>query len=365
MRAALYVRYGAPRHVSILPPGLDDSYRLNRNQVFATTNQGMSVHEITNGMYLPSNIQVWAYPDLGFSVVLRDLILSWNYELPRTVEPAVETLADEGAVEANGLVGAAGGRAVFSPLLPDVRRLVVDERVSRLQTTAGGLLLAQLEVPGTPGDSLQAQAVVLDTAGTRVARGEAQLSPSRCDPAGMRTADFTFSVPPGDYRVAVAVSDGRGARGVARAISTVMPERGTLELSDVVPVCGTYDAGSQGAPVRLAPNVNAYVEDAAVLNAYYEIYNLRAGEDGLAQFEYSYDVHSIGRDLRPWYERILSPGDHSHLSVHSTESSPAPLRRQFISIPVASMPPGYYRLDVVVKDLLAGTRVVRSLEFHK
>jgi GWxTD domain-containing protein len=364
MRAALYVRYGAPKHVSFLPVGVPDMYRLNKAQIFVTTPDG-SIHEITNGMYLPKNVQAWEYPQLGFIVMLEDKILSWNYEMPRVDEPVFEPLASESAAEANGLVGAADGRAVFSPLLPDVRRLRVDERVSRLQTTSGGLLLAQLEVPGTPGDSLRAEAVVLDSAGARVARGEAHLSPSRCDPAGTRTADFTFDVPPGEYKVALAVSDNHGGRGVSRTRSSVDPDAGTLALSDVVPVCGAYEAGSQGAPVRLAPNVNAYVEDGAAFNAYYEIYHLRAGEDGLAQFEYTYEVHSIGRDSRPWYERLMSPGDHARIAVHSTESSPAPLRRQFIRVPVGGLRPGRYRLDVIVKDLLAGTRTVRSLEFYK
>lgn len=365
MRAALCVRYGTPRHVSFLPVGLDDRYRLNKNQVFATTNGGMSVHELTNGMYLPSNIQVWDYPELGFSVVLRDLVLSWNYELPRTEEPVPEARADEAAVEAQGLVGAAGGRAVFSPLLPGVRRLNVAGRVSRLQGERNGLLLAQLEVPGSPGDSLLAEAVVLDTSGVRLARGEAHLSPSRCDPAGTRTADFAFDVPPGEYRVAVAVSDAQGGRGVSRLSSGLEPDAGRLGLSDVVPVCGAYDAGSSGESVRLAPNVRAAAEDGVALNAYYEIYHLRAGKDGLAQFEYHYEVHSLGRDSRPWYARLLGGGDHTRLSVHSTESSPAPLRRQFIRVPIAGLPPGPYRLDVIVHDLLANTRAVRSLEFHK
>lgn len=364
MRAALYVRYGAPRHVEFLPAGIEDMYRLNKNQVFAFTGDGMG-HELTNGMYLPKNVQAWEYPQYGFIVLIEDKILSWNYEMPRVDEPVWEPLASEGVVEANGQVGAAGGRAVFSPLLPDVRRLHVDERVSRLQTTAGGMLLAQLEVQGLPGDSARAEAVLLDSSGTRIARGDSHLSPSRCDPAGTRTADFTFDVPPGDYRVAVSVSDGRGGRGVQRAESTVEPDPGTLRLSDVVPVCGAYQAGSQGAPVRLEPNVGAYVEDGLALNAYYEIYNLRAGDDGLAQFEYTYEVHTVGPDTRPWFERVLSPVQGARIAVHSSESSPAPIRRQFIRVPVSGLRSGRYRLDVIVKDQLAGTRTVSSLEFYK
>lgn len=365
MRAALYVRFGAPARVTFNPVGLPDEYRLNPNRALWVSPDGRSVRELTQPMYLPMNVQLWEYPNLGMVVEVRDLVLSQNYEMPRSPIQVVEARVDSQVAERHGLVATAGRRAAFSPLLPGVRRLDVAARVSRFLGASGPRLVAQFEVPGSPADSLAAEMVVLDSTGSGISRHSAQLSPSNCDPGALRTADFAFEVPPGSYRLAFAVSDARGGRGVARVTQAVADPVEGLAISDLVPVCGPYDAAVSGGPVRIAPNVTARVPDGAPLYAYFEVYDLRTAEDGRTRFDYVYEVHALGRNVRPWYRRWLPGRPHAKLSVRSEESGPGPLRRQFLQVPVGDLPPGEYRLDVVVHDLLAGRSAAQSLVFTK
>lgn len=362
MRAALYVRFGAPGKVTFLPVGVTDHYRLNRAEVYWTSPDGLSRREITQPMFLPMNVQVWEYPQLGMTVQIRDVVLSQTYEMPRSDTEVVEARVDSATAERSGLVAAASGRAVFSPLLPGVRRLEVAGRVSRFTGASGPRLLAQFEMPGSPADSLVAECVVLDSLGGHVADATVRPSPSRCDPAALRTAEFAFDVPSGRYQVAFSVGGSRRGRGVARMALAVDSAAAGLTMSDVVPVCGSYDGGGSGA-VRLAPNVGARVAAGAPLYVYFEVYGLRTDEDGRSRFDLVTQVHAPGRESRPWYSRVLGGRPHARIEVRSEESNPGPLRRQFLQVPVGSLGPGAYRLDVTVHDLLGGGSTVRSLAF--
>ncbi len=365
LRAAMMVRFGTPGRVTYLPVGVEDSRPLGTAKATWTSADRMMQREISEPVSVPMNVQVWEYPALGMTVTLHDLVLSQSYEMPRSAAEEIEATPDPKVAEANGIVLAPGGLATFSPLLPGVRRLELAERVSRFDAAGGPLLLAQLEAPGSPADSLFADGVVRDSAGAVVARGSVRLAPSRCDPAERRTAEFSFALPPGSYELWFAVRDGRGGRGVAHARDRVEPAPADLALSDLVPLCGPYEGAAGGAAVRLAPNVGARVPEGAPLHAYFEVYGLRAGEDGRSHFDYVYEVHALGRDARPWYERLLPGRPHARLAVHTEESGVGSLRRQFIQVPVATLPAGEYRLDLAVHDLVAGGRATRSLVFTR
>jgi len=51
------------------------------------------------------------------------------------------------------------------------------------------------------------------------------------------------------------------------------------------------------------------------------------------------------------------------IDVRSPEEGVGPTRRQYLSVPVRSLPPGRYRLEVTVKDHGASAR--REVEFVK
>lgn len=177
--------------------------------------------------------------------------------------------------------------------------------------------------------------------------------------------EFTFDLPAGRYRMAFAVSGAKGGRGVARAVLAVpAPVRG-LSMSDVVPVCGPYEASAGQGPVRLAANVESRFAGASRLHAYFEVYGLATDAGGRAHFDLAYEVHGLRGEPVPWYRRLVGSPPHARIAVRTEESSPGTLRRQFVQMPIEVLPPGEYRLDVHVHDRVAGGTVTRHLEFVK
>jgi hypothetical protein len=241
--------------------------------------------------------------------------------------------------------------------------------IARFQGPEGVHLLAQIETPGGPADSLGAEWVVLDSTRREVWRGARTLAPSACDATELRVADFAADLPPGSYLVGLSVHDGNGRRGVYRAATELRAAKPELTLSDVVVACGTPDLmiGAGDPPVvRLEPNPAARVAGNDPLTAYFEIYHLTPGGDGQSRFEYVYTVKSAERDPRIWLQRLLQPRRQpSPIEVSREDVNPGDLRRQFVTVPVQSLPAGKYKLEIRVRDLVAGDEAVRSAEFVK
>jgi hypothetical protein len=218
-----------------------------------------------------------------------------------------------------------------------------------------------LEAVAPPGDSLTAQVVVVDSTGREVARAAHPLAPSACEAARYRVADFTQELPPGRYTVGISVRAG-ARRGSARVPVELLAPGALLALSDVVVTCGT--PVTLGSSVRLDPNPLARVPAGAPLTAYFEIYHLTQDADGQSRFEYEYRVRSADRDPRIWLQRVLSPRPAaSELQVSRRETNAGALRRQFVSVPVNSLPAGNYQLEIVVRDLRTGGEARGSAPF--
>ncbi|HUK63638.1 MAG TPA: hypothetical protein VLV15_09895, partial [Dongiaceae bacterium] len=231
-------------------------------------------------------------------------------------------------------------------------------------------LIGLLATPLAPNDSAWATWVVLDSTRHEVARVGHPLSPSACDPARLRVADFASTLPPGDYLVALGVRDARGARGAVRSELTIDPTDTTLSLSDLVVSCGgaQVDPGAADTPptVRLNPNPGAIVSGHDPLVLYFEAYHLSAAPDGLAHLELAYTVRSAERDPRPLIQRLLSPRRPlPEVATHREEQQAGRIRRQFVDVPVQTLPPGHYRVEVVVTDQTAGTQASREAYFEK
>ena len=364
-RAELYVRYGAPGQTAYLPVGSALAQRPNQFDRFHDDRFG-NQHRIGSPMWYPLRSQTWDYPGLGMSVVLQDYAISNHYQLQAGRHASNDPVPDPRALARSDLLATAGGRAVFPVLPPGVKPLKVQGSITHFEEDGGVKLLAQIEVPGTPGDSIWAQCVVVDSSEHEFLRASRMLSPSGCDPTTLRTGDFALAVSPGRYRMAFSVRDSHGARGVARATAPVGPVPAALSLSDVVVTCGPIDVAREVPAVRLGPNLNARVSGEGPLIAYFEIYRLAPGADGQARFEYEYIVRSAERDTRPWYQRVLPFGGREpHYDVRSEAVNLGPLRRQFVSVPVQSLPPGYYRLEVRVRDLNTGATAAGSTIFER
>src|SRR5262249_53469456 len=239
---------------------------------------------ITFSSSIPANILAWDYPQLGMRVLMHDRLLSEYYQLPVSVDQSMDPVPDPEALDRlQDIVVTRGGRGVFPALPPGAKGRPADGAIARFEGPAGPRLLADLETPGPPDDSLWAEYVVLDSARNEIARLGRALEPSACDPTGAQVADFDGEFPPGKYLVGITVHDRQGRRGLYRALVPLAPSATELSLSDVVIPCGLpIETATGEAPrtVRLEPNPNAYVHGSDPLTAYFEIYHLRLGSDG-------------------------------------------------------------------------------------
>ncbi len=364
-RGEVYVRYGPPESVDYNPVGA--------KIVNANGGAGLQSHAdvfmFGTGPAYPANVQRWTYPELGMEVILQDRLLSEYYMLPVTEDYDPDPLPNpDSLAHRAGAMAMPSGRAVFHTLPPGAQPLPLEATIARFEGDTRPRLLAQVEVPGGPSDSLWAEWVVLDSTRNEVARARRTLSPSACDAAGRRVADFGAELPPGDYVVGLSVRDGKGRRGVFRDAAQLAAPGATLALSDVLLSCGAPDvsSGTAGLIVRPEPNPAARVAGDRPLTAYFEIYHLGPDAGGHSRFEYVYTVRPATRDTRIWIQRLLAPrAAIPEISASRAEENIGPLRRQFVSVPVQPLPLGRYRLEIRVRDLVANTEAVRTAEFVK
>lgn len=348
-RGELYVRYGPPHKVEYNPIGA----RLSMS--YAT------------GPEYPMNVLVWGYPELGMQVHLQDRLLSEYYLLPISLDHDMDPQPHPDSLAKLGdQLAVTGGRGVFPMLPPGIKSMPVTGHIARFNTGEGPRLMADVEVVGNPGDSLWAEWVVIDSSHAEVARLRRRLSPSACDPAELRVADFAENLKPGNYHVGITVHDDvNRRRGVFRTEVVMADSLEALAMSDVVVSCGTPPVGS-GPGVRIEPNAGARVAPGGNLTAYFEVYHLAPGEDGQSHFEYSCTVRSTERDTRVWVQRMFAPRSRiPEVDISRTAENLGSIRRQFVSVPVQTLPPGRYRLDVVVRDLVAATETQAEAAFLK
>lgn len=351
-RGEVYVRYGPPEHADYNPLGVPMS------QVYST------------GMSYPLNTLVWSYPSLGMQVQMQDRVLSEYYLLPISKYQDMDPRPDPAVLAARGdLLPSRGGRGVFPLLPPGATPRPVDGVLARFSGERGPRLFGQVETAGGPTDVVTAEWVVLDSTMTEVARVAQTAGVSACDPSTLKTANFAAELGPGPYEVGITVRDAAGGRGVYRSTIELSAAPPTLTLSDAVVTCGRPDvsAATGAAPaVRLEADPNAVVSGSGPLTVYFEMYDLRSDASGVSRFEYECTVRSAERDPRFWLQRVFQPRPRiPEISAGRREEQPGNLRRQFVSIPVAELGEGRYRLEILVRDLNAGSVATTSVRFAK
>jgi hypothetical protein len=299
---------------------------------------------------------------------MQDRLLSEYYQLPINPFMSMDPVPDPAILaELPDAIATRGGRGVFPSLPPGVRSRPAAGAVARFEGPSGPRLLAALEAPAAPDDSLWADYVVLDSTGAEVDRRRRTLVPSACDPAEAQVTDFDARYPPGEYLVGMTVRDRDGRRGLYRERVAIRPPGPDLALSDVVVSCGLPFQGEAGdvAPVvRPEPNPEATVRGNEPLTAYFEIYRLRTNREGRARFEYVYTVRSAERDRRIWIQRLFQPRPQPPpISASREEEQGGDMRRQFVRVPVQALPSGRFVLEITVRDLFAGTEARGRAEF--
>lgn len=346
-RGELLVRYGPPEVVDYNPLGMT---------LFSRGAPGTQ-------MQFPMNVLVWSWPSLGMRVVLQDRVLSEYYLLPTSSDRDMDPIPQPDSVGRRDAIGTHGLRGVFPTLPPGVKRLPLRSQIARFVTGAGPQLFAAVEVPARPGDAFVADCVVLDSLQREVARSSRGLSPSACRADSFRVADFSFPLPPGEYHVGFSVH-APGTRGTQRVSTELMPVLPGLLVSDLTVTCDAPVA--PGPSVRLDANPSLEVAAGDPLTAYFEVYGLATDEQGMARFEYSYRVRSATRDRRVWLQRLLQPaGTPPELDGTWRGEHSGGVRRQYVSVPLQSLPPGSWRLEVRVRDQITGEEAARETHFTR
>ncbi len=355
-RAETYVRYGPPNQVELNPAGVANTFKFAKDQPGRGRALGQSEY--------PLDALVWSYPDLGMRVVLHDRSLTGRYTPASTRDPDPLSVPDPRVLAKRGdLLSLGGGRLIISTRPPREQRLEVEGMVARFESEGRPRLLAQVQAPGSPGDTLWARWVVLDPAGRELARDSRELALSACDPTARRVAEFSATLGAGAFQVVVSVRDAQRRRGLFRDTLALAPASRGLALSDVVLACGEPALMVSGSTVRLEANIDARISGRQPLVAYFEIYRLAADAGGLARFEYEYTVRRVPRALTGLAKLFVLP-EAPVVSATSREAvQVGTLRRQFVSIPAQSLAPDHYRLEIRVRDLLTGAEVKGATEF--
>jgi GWxTD domain-containing protein len=342
-RAATYIRYGPPARVDYNPLGA------------SLTSKGGSHRQD-----YPMHVQVWVYPDLNMRITLHDRSLLDQYTSPAVPEPLPNSAPDPGALSRRHDLFAIGdGFAVFPKLPPASQRVEVQETLVAFEGATGPRLAAFVQADR---ESLEARWVVTDATGRTVASGGHAMDRSSCGGGTRASTEFSAELPPGRYDVAVSARDGRGHRGFQRTSVTLQPAFGTLSLSDLVLCCGEPALMVTNGVVRLEPLADAVARGTRPLTAYFEIYHLAQGSDGLSRYTFDYRVERLAFDKAA---RRLAPTGTFTTWASRDETFQGDVRRQFLSVRIASLPPGGYRLTLTVHDTLAGTSDSRSAAFTR
>lgn len=309
-----------------------------------------------NRSEFPLNAQLWLYPDLGMRILLHDRSLQGRWTVPAAREPLPGSAPDPAVLaKRHDLLAMRGGFAVFPTLAPPAQRLDVRQTLVAFEGADGPRLAAFVSAPA---ESLQARWLVTDRNGRTVARATQAMGRSLCG-AGRSASELDVPLMPGRYTVVVTARDAHGRRGIARDSLVLPMPTNVLSMSALVPSCGEPATLVDRDAVRLDPIHDRVVRGTAPLAVYFEITHLAIGDDGVSRYTFDYAVERLAVDK---HGRSSAAGVTTSWASRE-ELFRGRLRRQFLTVPVARLVPGRYRLTVTVHDTLSGLSDVGTLEF--
>lgn len=360
-RADLFVRYGPPAAIeyNLAGQGWDSELEITYSRHRELTHPGeMDYLPPPNGY--PYNMQVWNYPELGIRTVLIDRALTRSYELrPSLIYDRDDARVVPGSLANHPELMATGaGRGVFRALVPGARPMQVAGALSRFLVGDSTLIQAHVSTLGGAADSMSGTWAIVAVDGTVMKRQTAALSISACDPTGKRVGTFAATVPPGSYRVDLAVAARGGRRGVVHLGVRVDPVPSGLGMSDLVLVCGDPSMAAGSDAVRIEPNLSRQLTNSHALTAYYELYHLVAASNGERRFSFHYTIRLAAEPGDAGPGRVLIESSREETSIGSH-------RRQFVTAAIGSLAAGRYELRVEVRDLIGGGTALGATEFVK
>ena len=128
-------------------------------------------------------------------------------------------------------------------------------------------------------------------------------------------------------------------------------------ISDLVLVCG--NAPQLSSAVHIDPDVERRIGRPRSVVVYCELDHLNVGSSGSARFRYTCTVHPLEQNGR------AGGGARAVYEATRDEENVGPHRRQFVTIPVSTLPDGAYEVRMVVRDLESGAEVTGSTTFAK
>lgn len=354
MRAETYVRYGPPAKVLYNPVDVQLTYRAHAGQ-----QGGWDAGRNFKGGEYDLNAQLWLYPELNMKILMHDRSLTGHWTVPAVREPPPNSTPDASVLsQRHDLLGLQGGFAVFPTLAPPSQRLAMAQTLVVFDGVDGPRLAAYA---AAGGDSLQARWVVTDPRGRAVARGAQPMGRSLCE-AGRSAAEFGASLAPGRYVVVVSARDRHGRRGLVRDSIVVGGMNEPLTMSELVPCCGQPAMLVDRDAVRLEPLGDGIVRGNSPLAVYFEISRLEAGADGFAHYTFDWSIDRVEVDEATGRTTATAT---NNAWASREETFKGRVRRQFLSVPIARLARGRYRLVVGVHDKLSGLTEMKTVEFDR
>lgn len=358
-RADLFVRFGPPTSIAHNPKRL--GWGAEQEIIYFLPRELTHPNErdYTPGPNsYPYSMQVWQYPQLGTRAVLIDRQLTNTYE----ARPSLTQNRDDLSAEPDSLAGhpelraVDSGRGVFRALAPGLTPMPVEGGLARFVVGDSTLVQAHVAAAGGTADSMLGAWAIVASDGTVLRRETALLSVSACDPGNERVATFTTMVPPGEFRIDLAVSAKGGRRGVVRLRSNVGEVPPGLAMSDLVLLCGDAAMSTSPDAVRIEPNLSRRVANSKTVTAYFELDHLVTALNGQTRFSFRYTIRRAAESDEEEPGRIL-------IDSSREEQGSGAHRRQFVTAAIGSLRPGRYELRVEVRDLVGGGTATRLTEF--
>jgi hypothetical protein len=205
--------------------------------------------------------------------------------------------------------------------------------------------------------------LVVDSTGREVARQVQALDRSACVPESLRIARFSAELRPGNYQVFVSASDRRHRRAAHQSNISIADAPRTVALSDIVSACSEPSTQIQGNTVQLEADEVPRVRAEQPLSCYFEISGLTSSSPGPTRFQYRYRLQRLADEGGADAGAVVGPVLREYASEEIEVDGP--LRRQFVAVPMRTLPEARYRLTIRVRDLASGLEAERSLDFAK
>jgi GWxTD domain-containing protein len=188
---------------------------------------------------------------------------------------------------------------------------------------------------------------------------------------GILIRELSFSLAPGKYVVALAVTDTVSRTlGLTKADLTVpFLSRDRLSVSDIelAYLMPEKRVGIEiGKDKGILPNPSGTYVVPKPLRLYYEVYNLAPDRDGRYRFVTKYSILPIKRGGGTFWGFLASLFSGQHYIVSSFErQAESPSSAERLSIDISALRDGSYDLVLEVEDSVSKQRVTAEREFDK